>query len=233
MHVILSIEINLLFLAGVKCRSNQMILIQHAIRRQLPLHRRQMFSYLSSVLSSWSSSSSRNMSASTSTALATDTPKLVEDLIANNRIAVFSKSWCPYCKRAKALLASNYADVPAEVIEYVHPPLSLSFPFISSFSTFPCVVLLVHIFYLVSEVLVNNKFKFDYRIDGLGDSKCSEIQDYLLEKTGQRSVPNIFIGMLLIYIFPESHKAYFFSISISDQKHIGGNYRSLTLFNPV
>ncbi|PAV22842.1 glutaredoxin [Pyrrhoderma noxium] len=95
------------------------------------------------------------MSASTSTALATDTPKLVEDLIANNRIAVFSKSWCPYCKRAKALLANNYADVPAEVIE----------------------------------------------IDGLGDSKCSEIQDYLLEKTGQRSVPNIFI----------------------DQKHIGGS----------
>ena len=129
MHVILSIEINLLFLAGAKCRSNQMILIQHAIRRQLPLHRRQMFSYLSSVLSSWSSSS-RNMSASTSTALATDTPKLVEDLIANNRIAVFSKSWCPYCKRAKALLANNYADVPAEVIEYVHSPF-ISFPFLS------------------------------------------------------------------------------------------------------
>ena len=80
----------------------------------------------------------------------------------------------------------------------------------------------------------NNKLNFfNYRIDGLGDSKCSEIQDYLLEKTGQRSVPNIFIGMLLIYIFPESHKAYFFSISISDQKHIGGNYRNLTLFNPV
>lgn len=98
-----------------------------------------------------SASSSRNMSSSASS----ETIKLVDDLIAKNRIAVFSKTWCPYCKRAKALLADNYGDVPAEVLE----------------------------------------------IDKLGDEKCSEIQDYLKEKTGQRSVPNIFI----------------------DQKHIGGS----------
>ncbi|KAL5533614.1 hypothetical protein ACEPAG_74 [Sanghuangporus baumii] len=77
----------------------------------------------------------------------------VDDLIASNRIAVFSKSYCPYCRRAKQLLSDKYSDVPATVVE------------------------------------------LDERSDG------SDIQDYLAEKTGQRTVPNIFI----------------------DTKHIGGS----------
>ncbi|EJC98639.1 glutaredoxin-1 [Fomitiporia mediterranea MF3/22] len=78
---------------------------------------------------------------------------LVDNMIESNRIAVFSKSYCPYCRRAKQLLADKYNDVPAFVIE------------------------------------------LDERPDG------GDIQDYLREKTGQGTVPNIFI----------------------DTKHIGGS----------
>ncbi|KAH9897957.1 glutaredoxin [Cubamyces lactineus] len=71
---------------------------------------------------------------------------LVENTIAENRIAIFSKSYCPYCKRAKALLTSKFPDVPTKILE----------------------------------------------LDQMDDG--SEIQDYLQEKTGQRTVPNIFIN---------------------------------------
>ncbi|KIY69767.1 glutaredoxin [Cylindrobasidium torrendii FP15055 ss-10] len=72
--------------------------------------------------------------------------QFVEESIEGNKIVVFSKSYCPYCKRAKALLKDNY---PSE------------------------------------EFLV---YELDERDDG------SDIQAYLAEKTGQRTVPNIFVG---------------------------------------
>ncbi|KAL8280619.1 hypothetical protein RQP46_006942 [Phenoliferia psychrophenolica] len=73
-----------------------------------------------------------------------------KNAIKNNHIAVFSKSYCPYCKRAKALLASTnpkQGGKEAHVLE----------------------------------------------LDLMGEEGAA-IQAYLLEKTGQRSVPNIFIG---------------------------------------
>ncbi|RDX51987.1 glutaredoxin [Lentinus brumalis] len=77
---------------------------------------------------------------------------LVENTISENKIAIFSKSYCPYCKRAKSLLTSKFPDVQTKILE----------------------------------------------LDELDEG--SAIQDYLAEKTGQRTVPNIFIN----------------------QKHIGG-----------
>ncbi|EMD42180.1 hypothetical protein CERSUDRAFT_90784 [Gelatoporia subvermispora B] len=71
---------------------------------------------------------------------------LVDSAVSQNKIVVFSKSYCPYCKRAKALLSSKFPSVPTAVYE------------------------------------------LDEREDG------SDIQSYLLEKTGQRTVPNIFIS---------------------------------------
>jgi len=74
------------------------------------------------------------------------TPKeIVDNAVDGNTVVVFSKSWCPYCKRAKALLATEYAQVKPVI------------------------------------------FELDERDDG------GELQNYLQEKTGQRSVPNIFI----------------------------------------
>ncbi|KAI0815368.1 glutaredoxin, partial [Irpex lacteus] len=72
--------------------------------------------------------------------------------IAGNTITIFSKTYCPYCKRAKSLLTSEFPSVKTEILE--------------------CVIL----------VLLN--------------PLCygSSIQDYLAQKTGQRSVPNIFIN---------------------------------------
>ncbi|KZS93383.1 putative GRX1-glutaredoxin [Sistotremastrum niveocremeum HHB9708] len=32
--------------------------------------------------------------------------QLVESTIADNKVAIFSKSWCPYCARAKKLLTT-------------------------------------------------------------------------------------------------------------------------------
>lgn len=86
-----------------------------------------------------------------------------QDTIQSNKITVFSKSYCPYCKRAKNLFATKYADAEIKVIECVSRQLdslrSLSVP-----------------------------FRLDERDDG------SEIQDYLAQKTGQRTVPNVFIS---------------------------------------
>lgn len=70
----------------------------------------------------------------------------VETAISENTITIFSKTWCPYCKRAKALLTSKFADETTKILE----------------------------------------------LDELDEG--SEIQNYLAEKTGQRSVPNIFIN---------------------------------------
>ncbi|KIL71262.1 hypothetical protein M378DRAFT_174631 [Amanita muscaria Koide BX008] len=79
----------------------------------------------------------------------------VKDLntITNHRVVIFSKSYCPYCKRAKAIFASEYKDEKPEVLE------------------------------------------LDERDDG------EAIQKYLVEKTKQRTVPNVFVT----------------------QKHIGGS----------
>ncbi|KAF9011433.1 glutaredoxin [Cyathus striatus] len=71
--------------------------------------------------------------------------EFVDSAIADNTVAIFSKSYCPYCKSAKKLFADKYPTVKTTVYE------------------------------------------LDERDDG------SEIQDYLYEKTGQRTVPNVFI----------------------------------------
>ncbi|TCD70109.1 glutaredoxin [Steccherinum ochraceum] len=71
---------------------------------------------------------------------------LVETSVSGNTITIFSKSWCPYCKRAKALIASEFPDAQTKI----------------------------------------------YELDQMEEG--SDIQDYLLEKTKQKSVPNIFIN---------------------------------------
>ncbi|TPX69224.1 hypothetical protein SpCBS45565_g02552 [Spizellomyces sp. 'palustris'] len=70
--------------------------------------------------------------------------ELVENAIKENKVVVFSKSYCPYCKKAKKLLDS----------------LGVKYAL----------------------------FELDERPDG------QAIQEYLKEKTGQRTVPNIFIN---------------------------------------
>ncbi|KAK7032780.1 glutaredoxin [Favolaschia claudopus] len=72
--------------------------------------------------------------------------EIVENAIDNNKIAIFSKSWCPYCKKAKALFAAEFPEEKPLVIE------------------------------------------LDEREDG------DQIQQYLANKTGQTSVPNIFVN---------------------------------------
>lgn len=83
--------------------------------------------------------------------------------IANNTITIFSKTYCPYCRRAKSLFASEFPDVKTEILEYV-----------------------------ANVYLLCNSSHIPHRLDDRDDG--SEIQDYLQEKTGQRSVPNIFIS---------------------------------------
>ncbi|TDL26353.1 glutaredoxin [Rickenella mellea] len=72
--------------------------------------------------------------------------ELVESAIAENKITIFSKSWCGYSARAKKLVASNYPEYPAKV------------------------------------------FELDLIEEG------PDIQSYLQSKTGQGTVPNIFIN---------------------------------------
>ncbi|KIO26574.1 hypothetical protein M407DRAFT_243679 [Tulasnella calospora MUT 4182] len=72
--------------------------------------------------------------------------EIVEDAIATHKVVIFSKTYCPYCKKAKALI--NSYELPEGQVEIV---------------------------------------EIDIRDDG------NAIQEYLKEKTGQRTVPNIFI----------------------------------------
>ncbi|KAJ6551738.1 aryl-alcohol oxidase-like protein [Mycena capillaripes] len=79
--------------------------------------------------------------------------ELVETAINENKIMIFSKSTCPYCRRAKALFAQQFPEETPVV------------------------------------------FELNEREDG------PAIQAYLREKTGQNTVPNVFVN----------------------QKHVGGN----------
>ncbi|KAJ3517402.1 hypothetical protein NLJ89_g528 [Agrocybe chaxingu] len=72
--------------------------------------------------------------------------ELVETTISGNKVVIFSKSYCPYCKKVKSLFEKEFPDVTPTVLE------------------------------------------LDERDDG------STIQEYLHQKTGQRTVPNVFIN---------------------------------------
>ncbi|CAG7853928.1 SubName: Full=Probable GRX1-glutaredoxin {ECO:0000313/EMBL:CCA67126.1} [Serendipita indica DSM 11827] len=94
-------------------------------------------------------SSTSNLATSSSpNAMSSKISQLVDSTIDENFVTVFSKSWCPYCRRAKNLL--NSLELPEgkniQVLE------------------------------------------LDLRDDG------SQIQSYLARKTGQTTVPNIFIN---------------------------------------
>ncbi|KAF9373713.1 hypothetical protein CPB97_000362 [Podila verticillata] len=80
----------------------------------------------------------------------------VDDIIANNAVVVFSKSYCPYCTKAKNLLRS--LDIAFYVME----------------------------------------------LDNVENGAA--IQAYLLELTGQRTVPNIFISQKHIGGCDDLHK---------------------------
>ncbi|KAI0249526.1 thioredoxin-like protein [Lactifluus subvellereus] len=42
---------------------------------------------------------------------------LVNQTIAENKVVIFSKSYCPYCKSAKDLFATRFPDVNVKVLE--------------------------------------------------------------------------------------------------------------------
>jgi hypothetical protein len=42
-----------------------------------------------------------------------------QQTIAENRVVIFSKSYCPYCKGAKDLFATRFPDVDVKVLECV------------------------------------------------------------------------------------------------------------------
>ena len=96
--------------------------------------------------------------------------QFVDDQISKNKVMIFSKTYCPYCKMAKDTFAR-------ELI------LDLSLFFLCFFMT---------LFLWCSIILTETNTSYglvelDERNDG------DQIQDYLLKKTGARSVPRVFI----------------------------------------
>ena len=106
----------------------------------------------------------------------------VDDAIAGNKIVIFSKTWCPYCKRAKALLTSDFASLKDQI--YIKE----------------CVLFHWKLYPGLTIAL---------RLDEASDG--DEIQAYLREKSGQSSVPNIYIN----------------------QKHVGGKYQTPGDLGPI
>ncbi|KAK2462889.1 hypothetical protein APHAL10511_005087 [Amanita phalloides] len=90
----------------------------------------------------------------------TSAKELVESAISNNKIVIFSKTWCGYSTGAKRLFASEYKDEKPTVVEL--------------------------------------------DIDKDGDA----MQAYLLEKTGQRTVPNVFVNKTHIGGHDDTQKAH-------------------------
>ena len=73
--------------------------------------------------------------------------ELMDQKIANKKVFVISKSYCPFCVKAKKILQKY--NIPADNIE-------------------------------IQEIE--------------NDKDCNEIQDYMRQLTGGRSVPRVFIG---------------------------------------
>lgn len=111
--------------------------------------------------------------ASSSPRTSMSAKQTVEDAIAGNKIVIFSKSYCPYCKRAKNLLTSDFAHIKDQIYIKEWAPL----------------------------LFVFQKLTTAVRLDEAPDGR--QIQDYLLERTSQSTVPNIFIN----------------------KKHVGGKYQ--------
>lgn len=92
--------------------------------------------------------------------------KFVDDKVAQNKVMVFSKSYCPFCKMAKEALGET--GVKYGLVE------------LDERGT----VCLIH----CSHLLTLFTLVVNYTDD------CAAIQDYLLQLTGARSVPRVFIG---------------------------------------
>ncbi|KAJ7039684.1 glutaredoxin [Mycena alexandri] len=90
--------------------------------------------------------------------------EIVDNAIDSHKITIFSKSWCPYCKKTKALFAAEFPDEEPYVLECARSP----------------------------QLYVLHYLCFASRIDLRDDEDA--IQDYLQSKTGQRSVPNVFVN---------------------------------------
>jgi len=66
----------------------------------------------------YSTSSASSSSLSTRPLKETTAVKdFVNQAIAENRVVIFSKSYCPYCKGAKDLFATRFPDVHVKVLE--------------------------------------------------------------------------------------------------------------------
>ncbi|TFK21281.1 glutaredoxin [Coprinopsis marcescibilis] len=100
------------------------------------------------------------MSASTSISQGASIAEFVDATITKNQVVIFSKSYCPYCKRTKALFAASFPELEPEILE------------------------------------------LDERDDG------GPIQQYLAEKTGQRTVPNVFVATKHIGGNDDTHSAF-------------------------
>ena len=62
-----------------------------------------------------------------------------------------------------------------------------------------------------------------YRLDERPENDGDQLQDYLQEKTGQRTVPNVFIRTCAIaYHLLLALLRIYFCVTIVVQKHVGG-----------
>jgi glutaredoxin 3 len=106
---------------------------------------------------------------------------LVEQTINENFVAFFSKSSCGYCRRAKNVIndLNLGEDKAVKVYECVNrPPRRPD---------------------LVRRLTELNFCVSTCRLDQLEDGDV--IQEYLRKKTGQRTVPNIFISEYMLYMY--------------------------------
>jgi glutaredoxin 3 len=123
----------------------------------------------------------------------------IQKAIAENTVVIFSKSWCGFSRSAKNLIAGLKLDPskPVKIYECVSCAVLLAF-----FPRTDC-----------------PKYVWD-RLDEMDEGDA--IQSYLKTRTGQGTVPNVFISMHHVRLFLCNWVRTNWRHCNADQKHIGG-----------
>ena len=69
-----------------------------------------------------------SLASSPRTTMSATYKQAVDKAIADHKIVIFSKSYCPYCARAKRLLTSEFAHLKDQIYIEEYVPLSFTAP---------------------------------------------------------------------------------------------------------
>ncbi|KAL8443888.1 hypothetical protein Emed_006548 [Eimeria media] len=111
---------------------------------------------------------------------AEEVPQWADRLISEHKVTVFSKTYCPYCQAAIAALKSINAP---DMVRNTQPSIAVIFE------------VYMHLTSAEEALSIDSVCCGLQHVEQIEDNPhCAAIQDYMLKKTGARSVPRVFIN---------------------------------------